>query len=98
MPSRIKSKAPSLLALYARTGGAFALPGGFNVTVRILNKAEAHKEMGSEILAQYSHDDHMIYLKKSRRVKDRKLDLEHELGHAALDWIDYFVRKAKVPQ
>jgi Zn-dependent peptidase ImmA (M78 family) len=77
-------------------GGVFSMPGGFKVRVDILDKNDARDQMGSQVLAQYYHDDHLIVLKRSRSDKQRKSDLEHELQHMCVDWIDHFVRKARV--
>lgn len=87
-----KLKTSTLLNKY---GGTFTMPGGFKVRVEILDKDEANAEMGAEALAQYYHDDHMIQLRKSRSPKQRKSDLEHELQHCCVDWVDYFIRKAR---
>ena len=77
-------------------GGVFTMPGGFKVRVEILDKQEAQDQMGSKVLAQYYHDDHLIVLKRSRAPKKRRTDLEHELQHMCVDWIDFFIRKAKI--
>jgi len=77
-------------------GGTFTMPGGFRVRVEILDHEEANAEMGVEVLAQYYHDDHVIQLRKNRTAKQRKSDLEHELQHCSIDWVDYFMRKARV--
>ncbi|MGH9910321.1 MAG: hypothetical protein ACRD32_06735, partial [Nitrososphaerales archaeon] len=79
-----------------RYGGVFTMPGGFKVRVEILGKEDARDQMGSKVLAQYYQDDHLILLKRSRTPKKRRTDLEHELFHMAVDWIDHFVRKARV--
>ena len=76
-------------------GGTFTMPGGFKVRVEILDAGEANAEMGKEVLAQYYHEDHLIQLRKSRTAKQRKTDLEHELQHCCVDWVDYFIRKAR---
>ena len=76
-------------------GGVFTMPGGFKVMVEILDKAEANAEMGVEALAQYYHHDHLIQLRKSRSLKQRKTDFEHELHHCCIDWVDYFLRKSR---
>lgn len=80
----------------ANHGGAFTMPGGFRVRVEILDKQDAKDQMGSQVLAQYYQDEHLILLKRSRSAKQRKTDLEHELQHMCVDFIDHFVRKAKV--
>ena len=77
-------------------GGVFTMPGGFKVRVEILGKEEAREQMGNQCLAQYYQDDHVIMLKRSRKPKQRRTDLEHELSHMVVDWIDHFVRKARV--
>lgn len=71
------------------------MPGGFKVKVEILDKEEANDEMGKEVLAQYYHEDHLIQLRKERTPSQRKTDLEHELQHCCVDWVDYFIRKAR---
>lgn len=76
-------------------GGTFTMVGGFRVRVELLDKDEAHEEMGSAVLAQYFHEDHLIQLRKSRSLKQRRADLEHELMHMTVDWVDFFIRKAK---
>ena len=76
-------------------GGMFVMPGGFKVRVELLQKDEADAEMGREVLAQYFHEDHLIQLRKCRSKKQRKSDFEHELQHMTVDWVDYFIRKAR---
>lgn len=76
-------------------GGVFTLVGGFRVRVEILDNDEAREEMGNEVLAQYFHDDHVIQLRKSRSMKQRRADFEHELQHMCIDWVDHFIRKSK---
>lgn len=76
-------------------GGMITLPGGFKVRVELLDKEEADDEMGKEVLAQYYHEDHLIQLRKERTEKERKSDFEHELQHMCVDWVDYFIRKAR---
>lgn len=76
-------------------GGVFTMPGGFRVRVELLDKDEADAEMGKEVLAQFFHDDHLIQLRKNRTIKQRRLDLEHEISHACIDWADFFMRKAR---
>ena len=76
-------------------GGIFSMPGGFKVRVEILDKDEAEEEIGPEYLAHYCHDDHLIQLRRSRSNADRLTDLEHELQHCCVDWVDFFIRKAK---
>jgi hypothetical protein len=78
-----------------KQGGTFTMPGGFKVRVEILDKEEANAEMGREVLAQYYHDDHLIQLRKERTVAQRKSDFEHELQHCCIDWVDFFIRKAR---
>lgn len=87
---------PRTATVLREQGGTFTMPGGFKVKVEILNKEEANDEMGPEVLAQYYHEDHLIQLRKGRTKKQRKSDFEHELQHCCVDWVDYFVRKAKV--
>lgn len=77
-------------------GGTFTMPGEFKVSVYVTNTSEAKDQMGSKILAQYYQDEHLILLKRSRSDKQRKSDLEHELHHMCIDWIDHFVRKATI--
>lgn len=76
-------------------GGTIRMPGNFRVKVELLDKHDAKDQMGSQVLAQYSQDDHVISLKKNRTSKQRKSDLEHELQHCCVDWIDHFMRKSK---
>ena len=78
-----------------KQGGTFVMPGGFKVRVEILDKEEANAEMGREVLAQYYHEDHLIQLRRERTPKQRKSDLEHELQHCCIDWVDFFIRKAR---
>lgn len=96
MPSKTKSdKLPSLSSVYASKGGSFTMPGDFVVNIEILGKNEAQEEMGTN-LAQYYHGEHRILLRKSRSLKKRKSDLEHELAHMCIDWADHFIRKSVV--
>ena len=76
-------------------GGVFTMPGGFKVKVEILEHEDANAEMGAEALAQYYHEDHLIQLRRTRTAKQRKTDLEHELQHMVVDWVDYFIRRAR---
>ena len=79
-----------------REGGAFRMPGGFQVHVELLDRQDAKDQMGGKILAQYSQDDHIISLKRARSTKQRRADLAHELQHCCVDWIDHFLRKARL--
>mgnify|MGYP001615987598 CR=1 FL=1 len=81
--------------LLNKQGGTFTMPGRFKVRVEILDNKSANKEMGRETLAQYYHENHLIQLRRSRTLKQRKSDLEHELQHCCVDWVDYFIRKAR---
>lgn len=85
-----------LATKFYKDGGVFSLPGGFRVRVEILGKEDSQECMGSQILAAYWQEEHLITLKRSRSTKQRKADLEHELQHMAVDFIDHFMRKAKV--
>ena len=71
------------------------MPGGFKVKVQIVDKDDESEEIGESTLACYYHEDHLIQLRSSRSLKQRKTDLEHELQHACVDWVDYFIRKSK---
>lgn len=93
MPSKTKSKLPSLSSQYATYGGSFTMPGDFTVKIEVLGRSEAQEEMGTN-LAQYYHGDHKILLRKSRSLKERRADLEHELAHMCIDWADHFIRKS----
>lgn len=84
-----------LSTLLNAQGGTFTMPGGFRVRVEILEHDEAQAEMGSEALAQYCQDEHLIQLRRRRTTKQRRSDFEHELQHMTVDWVDYFLRKAK---
>lgn len=86
---------PKLSTLLNNKGGKFTMPGGFAVRVELLDKEDANEEMGKEVLAQYYHEDHLIQLRKERTPSQRKTDLEHELQHMTVDWVDYFIRKAR---
>ena len=79
-----------------KNGGIIKMPGGFRVSVHILGKEDAKDTMGGQILAAYWQEEHAITLKRSRSAKQRKADLEHELQHMAVDWIDHFIRKARI--
>jgi len=82
--------------LLKNVGGTFTMPGRFKVHVEILGKDDAREQMGGQVLAQYWQGDHIISLKRSRTDKQRRTDLEHELQHCCVDWIDHFMRKARV--
>lgn len=91
--SKCRAKISTLLA---NNGGSFTMPGRFKVRVELLDKSDAKDTMGSQVLAQYYPDEHLIILKRSRSAKQRKSDLEHELQHCCVDWVDHYIRKAKV--
>ena len=91
-PNKVRHRRSTILAT---DGGSFMMPGRFKVTVEVIGKEQAKNEMGSRVLAQYCQEEHLILLKRTRSKKHRKEDLEHELQHMAVDWIDHFVRKAK---
>lgn len=78
-----------------KDGGIIRMPGGFKVRVDILGKEDAKDVLGGQILAAYWQEEHIITLKKSRSVRQRKTDLEHEMQHMCVDFIDHFMRKAK---
>ncbi len=87
---------PRQSTLLNKYGGTLTLPGGFRIRVEILDTDEEDSILGRECLAHYIHADHLIQLRRSRTIKQRRTDLEHELQHASVDWLDYFMRKAKV--
>jgi hypothetical protein len=76
-------------------GGTFTMPGHFKVRVEILNKDEAKDQMGTQVLAQYCQEEHLILLQRSRTSKQRMTDLAHELQHCCVDWVDHYIRKAR---
>lgn len=78
-----------------KVGGVFTMPGGFRVKVQVVPKEDEKEEIGDETLACYYHADHLIQLRSSRSVAQRRTDLEHELQHACVDWVDFFIRKSK---
>ena len=80
---------------FYKSGGVIRMPGGFRVRVEVLGKEDAKDVMGGQILAAYWQEEHVITLKKSRSARQRKTDLEHELQHMTVDWIDHFMRKAR---
>lgn len=71
------------------------MPGGFKVKVQIVAKEAEAEEIGEQTLACYYHEDHLIQLRSSRPLHLRRTDLEHELQHACVDWVDFFIRKSK---
>jgi hypothetical protein len=88
-----RTKQATLLNKY---GGAITLPGRFRVRIQILDKNEERTEIPGKVLAQYFQTEHLITLRSSRNLKQRKSDLEHELQHACVDWVDHMMRKAYV--
>ena len=82
--------------LLNKYGGTFTMPGRFRVRVQILDKDEERTEIPGKVLAQYWQSEHLIVLRGSRTLKQRKSDLEHELQHACVDWVDHMMRKAYV--
>lgn len=84
-----------LITKLNKTGGTFSMPGGFKVKVEIVAKDEETEEIGAASLACYYHEDHLIQLRSSRSLRLRKTDLEHELQHMVVDWVDHFIRKSK---
>ena len=95
MRSPMNHKRQKQSTLLAKYGGSFTMPGRFKVTVHVLDKTESRDEMDTQALAMYYQDEHAIMLRKDRSQKHRKADLEHELQHMAIDWIDHFIRKAR---
>ena len=84
-----------LITKLNKKGGTFTLPGGFKVRIEIVPKDDEAEEIGEQTLACYYHEDHLIQLRSSRSLKQRKTDLEHELQHCCVDWVDHFIRKSK---
>lgn len=82
--------------LLNRYGGSFTMPGGFRVKVQVLDKEDEPTEIPGKVLAQYWQSEHLIVLRGSRSLKQRKTDLEHELQHCCVDWVDHYMRKARV--
>lgn len=93
MPSKTNSKLWS--THLAKHGGVLTLPGDFVIKVDVLGTHEAKKDIATDCLAQYFIEEHRIVLRRSRKLKDRKLDLDHEIQHGLVDWLDFFMRKAK---
>ena len=85
-----------LVTRFYKSGGIIRMPGGFKVRVEVLGKEDAKDSMGGQILAAYWQEEHIITLRKSRTARQRKTDLEHELQHMCVDFIDHFMRKSKV--
>lgn len=94
MRSQINRRKQSTILI--NDGGSFTLPGNFRVSVHILGKNDAKDDMDSQSLAMYYQDEHSILLRRSRSKKNRKADLEHELQHCCVDWVDHFIRKSYV--
>ncbi len=88
-----RTKQSTILNKY---GGRFTMPGGFHVRVKILDKHDERDGIPGTTLAQYWRDEHLIELRGSRSLKQRRTDLEHELQHCCVDWVDHYMRKSRV--
>ena len=66
-------------------------PFGFNIRIRQLTRTEMNETIGYDAVAGWTHAERTIYLTKSRTTKQKRSDLAHELGHAAVDYVDYLL-------
>lgn len=61
-------------------------PGGYEITVSVLNDTAFNKENGDSDWASWDCEEQVIYLRKSRPPRKKLEDFVHEMGHAYLDW------------
>lgn len=66
-------------------------PFGFNIRIKQLTRTEMSATIGDDAIAGWFHADRTIYLLKSRTTKQKRSDLAHEIGHAAVDYVDYLL-------
>ena len=82
---------------------SYTKPGGYRVvvklvspeTIRALNGNYEHGPKASYSLWVWDQDDGgTIYLDRTRTLKQRAADFEHEDGHAQTEWRTWWRRRA----
>jgi Zn-dependent peptidase ImmA (M78 family) len=66
-------------------------PFGFSIRVRQITRTEMSATVGEDAVAGWMQGARTIYLLKSRTMKQKRSDLAHELGHVAVDYVDYLL-------
>jgi len=85
-----------LSTLLIKQGGTFNMPGHFQIKVVLVPKAEEKAELDTNSCAEFEHDSNIISLRTSRNLKQRRADLDHELQHACVDWIEHTMHKVRI--
>lgn len=85
-----------LSTLLIKNGGTLHMPGRFLIEVRVVPRSEEKDDLDKNSCAEFEHDSNIISLRTSRKLTQRRADLDHELQHACVDWIDHIVRKVRI--
>ena len=88
------TKLSTLMVIQAET--RFTMPGKFRVIIRVANKGDEKQDISPDALAEYEHDTNVIVLRSSRTQRQRREDLQHELQHLVVEWMDHIMRKVRV--
>lgn len=71
---------------------ALMLPFGWEVSVVHLSDAAFDADHGDGTLASWVVEEHTIYLRASRNVKQKRADFAHEMLHVISDWQNAILR------
>jgi Zn-dependent peptidase ImmA (M78 family) len=66
-------------------------PFGFSIRIRQITRTAMSATIGDDAVAGWFYGERTIFLLKSRTTKQKRSDLAHELGHAAVDYVDYLL-------
>ena len=91
-----KQRWTKLSTLLVSQGGTFTMPGKFKVPIKLVTKGAEHDDMDTHAYAEFEHDTNIITLRTSRKRRQRRSDLEHELQHMAVDWINHVMHKVRI--
>ena len=92
----MSKKWTKLSTMLIQRGGVFNMPGRHQIVVRIVPKSEERTDLDTNSCAEFEHDSNIISLRTSRNLKQRRADLDHELQHACVDWINHVMNKVRV--
>lgn len=76
---------------YLRLPRVVHLPFGYRIRVKQVTKRELLFHVGEDCVAGWIASERVIYLTRSRPIKQKRADLAHELGHAVVDYSDYLL-------
>ena len=91
-----KQRWTKLSTLLVSQGGTFSMPGKFKVPIKLVTKDAERDEISPEAYSEFEHDTNIITIRTSRKRRQRRTDLEHELQHMVVDWINHVMNKVRI--